>query len=78
MEFQYTILTFVDSFFTLLTLKKTHQTTDDTNSLSDARSDCTDSYNGPKSLRQAWPNPVCERPLISRPVAIRTLRPFAS
>ena len=41
-----------------------------TNSLLDARSDCTDSYNRPKSLRQAWPNPVCERPIYSKLVNV--------
>jgi len=42
-------LTFVDGFFTLLTLKKLIKLQMIlTNSLLDARSDCTDSYNGPK------------------------------
>jgi len=43
MVFQYTILTFVDSFFTLLTLKELIKLQMIlTNSLLDARSDCTD------------------------------------
>jgi len=44
-----------------------------TNSLLEARSACTDSYSRPKSLRQAWLNPVRERPIISKQVAISTL-----